>query len=739
VAITKPALCLFGLIIFTACSPKHIRPVSLANTHVRTLRAEKSQIDYQLWISLPEGYATSNERYPVLYLLDPADSFAMAYDIQRDLARFLGTQKIIIVGIGYKDQGLERMGESGYWREFAQNRTRDYIPFPIVDGAKKFDSHTGAFDGLAKVAGHANDFLQFIDGQLIPFIDRGYRTNDHRTLYGQSQGGLFASWVLVRHSGIFNDYIILSPTLWIENERFLKELPSISSESTAGRIYMAVGADEESAQYPMVSNLTSFFDVVSKSFKNRSKLEVLPSENHITTIPTGLTHGLYYLFGKQEIKASSFDLHGHRLHHQSLPMTKQQEIIYKKTTSAVLAFLNQFRRSGENYRDFLARIKNLLVFSYDHPYRTREFCNAFALCRDDYVGVKLLDMSRPQQDEFYTLMQTVLAPYGYEKMKKVFERQLVIHDIEEAYRNDPKKFPVLGGPKGTPLANWKPVDQFGHPLPRDPGDYYIAFFGELEPFINGNLAQNSGFSIRVEGHHLSLNFTFFNDNGKLAVSTSPTFYGSNPMVVPPAPTSAPNEYKNWKLMVSDAFMLAETQVTKLFISALSPQEQRTAHFPHMAPIAFESAAMQWPLQSQEFQRYAKGKSSGLRLIELTGKKSVQKKYLFTELMKLIVSTQRDVFLSIDDITNDMDDMRVSYYGGLGKFDEFYFRAQSEKFLLEMVQSGNFSVVNPGNINDKNDPRNNGLFNNNHVHIMFRDLRNDWGYDPLHSHQKHHHQ
>lgn len=80
-------------------------------------------------------------------------------------------------------------------------------------------------------------------------------------------------------------------------------------------------------------------------------------------------------------------------------------------------------------------------------------------------------------------------------------------------------------------------------------------------------------------------------------------------------------------------------------------------------------------------------------------------------------------------------MRVAYYGGTEKFDEFYFRIQSKQFLIELVQSSNFGVINPGDINNKNDPKNNELYNNNHVHIMFRDLRNDWGYDPLQLHEK----
>jgi len=434
---------------------------------------------------------------------------------------------------------------------------------------------------------------------------------------------------------------------------------------------------------------------------------------------------------------SQYDQNGHVIRHQALQMTPVQQIIYKKTVAAVLDFLEQFHPHGEDYKEFINKIKNELLFSYDHPYRNRGFCNAFALCRDDYVGVKLKNMSKSQQDKFFDLMQILLAPYGNQKMKNVFGRQSVIFDIEQAYRDDPKKFPVIGGPQGSGLEKWKPIDAKGNPIPRDADDYYIAFFGDLEQFINGNLALNKGFGIRVEGHHLSLNFTFVNKNGHLIVSTAPTFYGSNPMVVPQAPFSSPDKYTNWKLKVGDTFMLSETQIAKLFVKSLHPEEQKLAHYTHMASPMFETAADTKPIESEN---YLAGNTAGLKISDLQGtKKQIeQKKYLLLEFMKLITATQRDVFLNLQDVKEDMDNMRISFYGGLDKFSEFYFRIQSKKFLLELVQSSNFSIVNPGNIKDKNDSRNNNIFNNNHVHIMFRDLRNDWGYDPLYLHEKQDH-
>ncbi len=269
------ALLMAILCMSSACSLKRVKPVCLKNTEVHSLGSKQSLVKYKLSISLPEGYANSQESYPVLYLLDPDDSFAMAYDIQRDLSTFLGSRKIIIVGIGYESQNDKHDAPKEFWRHFAENRTRDYLPFPIIDDILKFDSHPGAFKGLASYAGHAFDFLQFIEHDLMPFIDKNYRVNGDNTLYGQSQGGLFASWVLTKYPDVFNRYLILSPTLWIENGKLLKDVKLIKKPVSA-TVYLAVGAKEESADFPMLSNAREFYDALPKDASFQGKLEILP-------------------------------------------------------------------------------------------------------------------------------------------------------------------------------------------------------------------------------------------------------------------------------------------------------------------------------------------------------------------------------------------------------------------------------------------------------------------------------
>jgi len=44
--------------------------VTIPNTEVRMLRSSNVGQEYKLFISLPEGYHESDDRYPVLYITD---------------------------------------------------------------------------------------------------------------------------------------------------------------------------------------------------------------------------------------------------------------------------------------------------------------------------------------------------------------------------------------------------------------------------------------------------------------------------------------------------------------------------------------------------------------------------------------------------------------------------------------------------------------------------------------------
>jgi predicted alpha/beta superfamily hydrolase len=277
--------------------------VEIPNTEIKHITSETNNIQYKLFISLPEGYNLKGhhsyrEKYPVLYLLDPDAEFTLAESIAHTLVNFDVIEPFIIVGIGYKNQDLSTMSSKAFWDQVTLNRARDYIPIPIEKEINRFESGDANYKGLASHTGGSEKFKNFIEKELISYIDSSYRATKERVLLGHSQGGLFATWMLLNYPSIFGKYIILSPSLWVEKGWIIKQAHQLKT-NTKIKAYFAAGSLEYDANGSMVDNLKLFYSDLPKSKNFAFKLEIIDGENHASMLPAGLTKGFKFIFGKE--------------------------------------------------------------------------------------------------------------------------------------------------------------------------------------------------------------------------------------------------------------------------------------------------------------------------------------------------------------------------------------------------------------------------------------------------------
>lgn len=217
-------------------------------------------------IYLPEGYkATDTTHYPVIYLLDGSadeDFIHVVGLVQFNNFSWINrVPKSIVVGIATVD------------------RRRDFtFPTTIEEDKKRYPT-----------AGHSEKFIDFIEKELQPFIDTKYRTTTARTIIGQSLGGLLATEILFKKPALFNKYIIISPSLWWDNESLLNQQPSILEKGLSQKtgIYLAVGKEGlASTTIPHVMevdvNLLSEKLKSSKSKNINVFFDYLPQEDHAT-------------------------------------------------------------------------------------------------------------------------------------------------------------------------------------------------------------------------------------------------------------------------------------------------------------------------------------------------------------------------------------------------------------------------------------------------------------------------
>jgi uncharacterized protein len=159
--------------------------------------------------------------YPVLYLLDGDAHFHSV----TGLAQILGTgvngtytvPEMIIVAISNT------------------NRTRDMTPTRTDR-----DPSGKPQPGLAASGGMGN-FLGFIRNELIPRIEKSYRTAPYRVFVGHSLGGITTIDALYTMPEAFNAYVAIDPSLWWDNRVLLKQArEKFSKPGLAGKtLYVA--------------------------------------------------------------------------------------------------------------------------------------------------------------------------------------------------------------------------------------------------------------------------------------------------------------------------------------------------------------------------------------------------------------------------------------------------------------------------------------------------------------------
>jgi hypothetical protein len=153
-------------------------PITVGETfHLKSQRLKEER---EIEVYLPASYTDSNQRYPVMYALDGEATGPVAANAVRFLTGYAAVPlmpEAIVVAVVNTD------------------RNRD-MPVPTEYGR----------------GGEAN-FLAFLSDELIPAIEKRYRTEPLRVLLGHSQGGLFAHYALTTRPSAFQWYLALDAPL----------------------------------------------------------------------------------------------------------------------------------------------------------------------------------------------------------------------------------------------------------------------------------------------------------------------------------------------------------------------------------------------------------------------------------------------------------------------------------------------------------------------------------------------
>ena len=227
-------------------------------------------------IYLPPGYNSNDTtRYPIIYLLDGSADEDFIHIA--GLVQFLNFPWVnvlpesILVGIATVD------------------RRRDFTFPTTIEKDKKAYPTTGK----------SKAFIDFIEFELQPFIEKKYKATASRTIIGQSLGGLLATEILFKKPELFSTYFIVSPSLWWDNESLLRIKSKVISQEFTRPVglYIAVGNEEKVMQ----ADTRKLVSILRASPKKNitTYFEYFPKEDHGTILHNAVYKGFQLMKKKK--------------------------------------------------------------------------------------------------------------------------------------------------------------------------------------------------------------------------------------------------------------------------------------------------------------------------------------------------------------------------------------------------------------------------------------------------------
>lgn len=174
-----------------------------------SLYSEILEENRNIWVHVPDegpGGIYGKTTYPVLYLLDGPGHFHAVTGLLHNLGQNAIVPKMVVVGIPNTD------------------RTRDLTPthVDVMFGDSTF----------ARTSGGGDKFLEFLEKELIPYVEGKYPVTGYRTYVGHSFGGLAVIHALYSQPGLFNNYVAIDPSLRWDDWLLVKQTEEVLEKNS---------------------------------------------------------------------------------------------------------------------------------------------------------------------------------------------------------------------------------------------------------------------------------------------------------------------------------------------------------------------------------------------------------------------------------------------------------------------------------------------------------------------------
>lgn len=208
-------------VLITAVSTVQAQQAEIAvgqyQLQTEIINSEVLQEARTITVQLPKSYASKpQKKYSVIYRLDGKDHLPLLTSVLERLQEVDAAPEVIIVAIENTD------------------RMRDLYPTVNQEPA-----------GPVGLGGGAPKFLQFIKNELIPFVNKKYRTHDFKVIAGASAGGVFVLYALQAEPELFQAHIAYSPAIWWDYGATAKTTKTFIAQRKTLNSYLYMNIGEE--------------------------------------------------------------------------------------------------------------------------------------------------------------------------------------------------------------------------------------------------------------------------------------------------------------------------------------------------------------------------------------------------------------------------------------------------------------------------------------------------------------
>lgn len=259
---------LLSLIIFASLSPVLLRAQKQPGLR-DSLYSEVLKEQRVIYVNLPENYIPdSAEKWDVVFVTDGEWNTESTHFIHGFARYEQFIPHAIIVGI------------PNTYIEGTNQRDRDFLPV-----------HSEQFP----ISGKADQFLEFLGKELIPYVNKKYRAGENRTLIGHSFGGVFAMYALLARPELFENYIATDPPYHWNNDYLIglaaEKLPALAGSGKS----LWISGIESSAQVMGIMRMDSVLQKYAPDGFHR-KLVNFPNETHNSVRLKGVYDGLKFAY-----------------------------------------------------------------------------------------------------------------------------------------------------------------------------------------------------------------------------------------------------------------------------------------------------------------------------------------------------------------------------------------------------------------------------------------------------------